>query len=44
MDEGDIDHSFCRTGAQFVVFAEAAGPVEPSEGALDDPALGQYAK
>src|SRR5487761_1421565 len=28
--------------AQFVVFGESPGPGQPSEGALDDPALGQY--
>lgn len=29
---------------KFVVFAESARPVEPGEGALNDPALGQHLK
>src|ERR1035437_7016058 len=44
VSEGDVDHSFCGGGAQFVVFGEATRPVQPSKGALDDPALGQNLK
>jgi hypothetical protein len=28
--------------AQFVVLGEASGPIEPGEGAFDDPAFGQH--
>jgi hypothetical protein len=41
MSEGDVDHGFSRCVAEFVVFGEASGPVEPGEGTFDDPAFGK---
>ncbi len=44
MDESDVDHGFRRVVAEFIVFAESSGPVEPGEGALDDPSFRQHLK
>ena len=44
MSESDMDHGFCRGGADLVVFRESVRPGQPGEGMLDDPALRQYAE
>jgi len=44
MSEGDVDHGFSRVVTKFVVLGEAAGPVQPCEGAFDDPTFGQHLK
>ncbi len=40
--EGDVDHGFSGGMEEFEVFAESVAPVEPCEGAFDDPPFGQY--
>ena len=40
MDHGHLDDSFTRVRQQFVIFAQAPVAIEPPEGTLDHPALG----
>ena len=40
MDHGHLDNCFTRVRQQFVIFAQAPVAIEPPEGTLDHPALG----
>jgi hypothetical protein len=42
VSEADPDHSFRRSGAEFIVFARPSGPTHPGEVSLHDPAFGQH--
>jgi hypothetical protein len=40
----DVDHSFAHIGPSLVVLTQSAVAIEPSQSALDNPALGQDLK
>ena len=44
MNRRNVNKSFGRGGVALVLFAEAATPSQPSEGAFDDPAAGEHHK
>ena len=41
MSEGNVGHDFGRGVKQFIVLGQAAEPVQPSQAAFHDQALGQ---
>lgn len=43
-DHGDVDEGLAGLDRAFVIFGEAAVPVEPAEDAFDDPAIRQHMK